>query len=390
MVGFELAQLDEYQDLMTMESTLIGEKVNRYVQLHTSIDDLNKRMLMNPEVQRRIGSCHGTRCSGTHAINSLYALTYDIDNKLGSHYHERFTRWLKEIQRRDLTCTLAGTDVRGDRSKRASQQADPDMYTHIAERKKDGIIIRGAKMYQSASPEAEWHVVMPVGAFQEGEEDYAVACAIPADSKGVIYIHEWPAVNAARIQEGADIDLGISTYGVHASALIILDDVFVPYENVFLCGEAQFGRELGKLMGRIQRPAATACKVGTIEVMAGAAALAAESNGLDWRKVPHITDKIIRIITLAAQCRGCVIGACALAEKHPSGIFIPDEIVANSAKLLEADASTEASKLLIEVAGGMTGAMPSERDLKSPATRNTLRNILRPTRVNRSRAACAS
>lgn len=57
MKTFELAQLDEYQDLMTMESTLIGEKVNRYVQLHTSIDDLIKRNLLSWEVELRIGSC---------------------------------------------------------------------------------------------------------------------------------------------------------------------------------------------------------------------------------------------------------------------------------------------------------------------------------------------
>jgi 4-hydroxybutyryl-CoA dehydratase/vinylacetyl-CoA-Delta-isomerase len=375
-VGFELAQLEEFQDVMTMESTLIGEKVNRYVQLHTSIDDLIKRLFLNFEVQPRIGSCHGTRCSGTHVINVLYAVTYDMDKSLGTDYHERFKRWLQKIQSGDLTCTLAATDVGGDRSKRVSEQIDPDLYTHIVERKKDGIVIRGAKMYMSASPAAEWHVIMSPGAYKENEKDYSIACAIPADSKGVIYIHEWPAVNAARIQEGADIDLGVSTYGVHSSALIILDDVFVPYEHVFLCGEVQFGRQIGSLTGRIQRPAATACKVGTLDVMAGAAALAAEANGLNWKKVPHIRDKVTRIATLAAQCKGCVVGASAMAEKHPSGIFIPDLITANSAKLLEAEASIEASKLLIDVAGGLTGAAPSERDLKNPKTRKYLEKYL--------------
>lgn len=377
MVGFELAQLDEYQDLMTMESTLMGEKVNRYVQLHTSIDDLIKRNLMSREIELRIGSCHGARCGGTHGINALYAVTYDIDEKFGTHYHERFMRWLKEIQRRDLVSTICSADVRGDRSKRPTEQADPDMYVHIVERKKDGIVIRGAKIYQSTATEADWHLVMPYGAFREGEEDYSLACAVSVESKGVIYIHEWPAVNAARIQEGADIDLGISTYGIHGTSLIIFDDVFVPYENVFLFGELEFGYELGRSIGRIQRVASTMCKSGTIELIAGAAALAAESNGLDWRKVPHIADKITRIITLAAQCRGCALGACALAEKHPSGVFLPDEIMANSAKLLQADAYNEAGKLLIEIAGGLSGAMPSERDLKSPATRKYIEKYLK-------------
>lgn len=377
MVGFELAQLDEYQDLMTMESTLTGEKVNRYVQLHTSIDDLIKRNLMSREIELRIGSCHGARCGGTHGINALYAVTYDIDKKLGTKYHERFKRWLKEIQRRDLVSNICSADVRGDRSKRPTEQADPDMYVHIVDREKDGVVIRGAKLYQSTATEADWHLLMPYGAFREGEEDYSLACAVSADSKGIIYIHEWPAVNAARIQEGADIDLGISTYGIHGTSLIIFDGVFVPYENVFICGELGFGYQLGRTIGRIQRAASTMCKSGTIELIAGAAVLAAESNGLDWEKVPHIADKITKIVTLAAQCRGCAIGACALAERHPSGIFLPDEIIANSAKLLQAEAYSEASKLLIEVAGGLSGAMPSERDLKSPVTSRYIEKYLK-------------
>jgi 4-hydroxybutyryl-CoA dehydratase/vinylacetyl-CoA-Delta-isomerase len=65
-----------------------------------------------------------------------------------------------------------------------------------------------------------------------------------------------------------------------------------------------------------------------------------------------------------------------MAEKHPSGIFVPDLITANSAKLLEAEASIEASKLLIDVAGGLTGAAPSERDLKNPATKRYLEKYL--------------
>jgi 4-hydroxybutyryl-CoA dehydratase/vinylacetyl-CoA-Delta-isomerase len=375
-VGFKLAQSEEFQDEMTMESTLTGGKVNRYVQLHTSIDDLIKRLFLNFTVQPQIGSCHGTRCSGTHVINVLWAVTYDMDKKLGTDYHERFKNWVRMIQEEDLTCTLCATCVGGDRSKRPSEQVDPDLNTHVIERKKDGIVIRGAKMYMSASPAAEWHVIMSPAVYNEDEKDYSLACAIPANTKGVVYIHEWPAVNAARIQEGADIDLGISTYGVHGSAMIVLDDVFVPYEHVFLCGETQFGRQIGRLTGAIQRVAATACKAGTIDIMAGAAALAAEANGLNWRKVPHIREKVVRIVTLAAQLKGCVVGASAMAGRHPSGIYVPDVVTANAAKLLEAESSIEASKLLLEVAGGLPGTLPSERDLKNPATKKYLEKYL--------------
>lgn len=377
MKTFELAQLDEYRDIMTMDSTLIGERVSRYIQLHTSIDDLIKRNLLSWEVELRIGSCHGARCGATHGINAVWALTYEIDKDLGTDYHARFKRWLSYVQHHDLTTTLASADARGDRSKRPSEQLDPDVFTHIVEKKRDGIVLRGAKIYQSMATEGEWHVIMPYGAAREGEESLSLCCAVPAGTKGITYIHEWPVCNAARILDGADIDLGISRYGIHGASIIIFEDVFVPYENVFLCGELEYGYQFSSILGRIQRVASTCCKAATIQLMAGAAALAAQSNGLDWRKVYHIRDKIVRIITLAAQCRGTALGACALATEHPSGIFLPDEIMANSAKLLQANAFSEATKLLNEIAGGLIGTMPSERDLKNPATRQYIEKYLK-------------
>ena len=373
---YVLAQEEKYQELMTTKSTLIGEKISRFVQLHVDSDHMLKRLLANRELQLRHGTCHASRCMGTHGINPTYAITYDMDQKLGTDYHKRFTKWLENIHERDQSVTMASADARGDRSKSPSKQADLDAYVHIVERRSDGIVIRGAKAHQSGAIVADWHLVVPYSPPRPGEEDFAIDCAVPADDKGIVHISEWPSPLAARLQEGADIDLGIPDYGLHGSSLVIFNNVFVPYENVFMNGEVEFTAPLINRLSNLQMVHGMQCKAAFIELMVGAAATIAEYNGLDWRKTAHIRDKIIDIMSIAARIRAASLGAVAVPERHPSGVCFPDNILANSVKLLMAEGVTNAGSILVDVAGGSIATLPSERDLKSPATGEYVKKYL--------------
>lgn len=374
---FELSQRDEYYDLMTKDSILINERISRFVGLHRNPDDVLKRTLSNRELQLRHGSCHAARCSGTHGINALFATSYDTDQKYGTNYHQRFTKWIENVQRQDQAVNLSSCDVKGNRSQNPSKQKDPDMYVRIAEKKSDGIVIRGAKAHQSCAIAADWHLVVPYVSAGKGEEEYALSCAIPADTKGVVHIYESPAGMGVRLQEGADIDTGIPNYGIHGSTLIIFDDVFVPYEHVFLAGEREYSFQLVMHLGKLQRAAATMCKSAAIELMAGAAILMTKSNGLDWKHVSHIKDKIIHLANLAARCKGCSLGACAMSQGHPSGVFFSDDLLSNAAKLTEVEAISDATTALIDIAGGLVGTLPSEKDLRSPETNKYIEKYLK-------------
>ena len=368
---YELSEKDDFKDLMTTESTLIGERISRFVQLHVDSDHLLKRLMANRELQMRHGSCHAGRCMGTHGINATYATTYDMDKKLGTEYHKRFSKWLEKVQKQDQSVNTASADVRGDRSKRQGEQADPDSYVHIVERRNDGIVIRGAKGHQSGAMVTNWHLVIPYSPSRPGDEDYSVTCAVPADAKGIVHISEWPAPLAARLQEGADIDLGIPDYGLHGSSLLIFDNVFVPYENVFMCGEkegeAQFTVPLVNRLSNLQMVSGMQCKAAYVELMAGAAAAIAEYNGLDWKSIGHIYNKIIDLISIAGRMRAGSLGAAAIPDRHPSGVCFPDSAMANSVKLLMAEGVTKAGSILVDIAGGLIATVPSERDLRSPA-----------------------
>ena len=230
---YALAQKPEYEDLMTTKSHLTGEKINRFTNLHQSTEDLVKKVKMQRLLGQQTASCF-QRCVGMDAMNAVDSTTFEMDQKLGTKYHERFTKFLKMVQKEDLTVDGAMTDVKGDRGLAPHQQADPDMFVHVVEKNDKGIVVRGAKAHQTGAVNSHWILVMPTIAMAKEDADYAVSFICPADEKGVYYIYGRQSCDTRKM-EGGTIDVGNSQFGGH-EALMVFDNVFIPWENVLMCG----------------------------------------------------------------------------------------------------------------------------------------------------------
>jgi len=129
---YELAHDPRYRELLTATSHLTGERINRFTHIHQGPEDLVRKVEMMRLLGQKTGSCF-QRCVGLDALNSLYIVTYEIDQKLGTEYHRRFVEYLKRVQKEDLMCTGSVTDVKGDRSLRPHEQPDPDLYVRVVE-----------------------------------------------------------------------------------------------------------------------------------------------------------------------------------------------------------------------------------------------------------------
>jgi len=95
---YELAQMDEYRDLMLAHSPLIDETVNRFTLPPGSIEDLVARVKINRALGRWVGTCH-QRCTGLDCLSALAIVTYDIDQKHGTTYFEHFKDFLKHVRK---------------------------------------------------------------------------------------------------------------------------------------------------------------------------------------------------------------------------------------------------------------------------------------------------
>jgi 4-hydroxybutyryl-CoA dehydratase/vinylacetyl-CoA-Delta-isomerase len=369
---YDLAQDPQYRELMTARSHLTGKTINRFCHLHQSTEDLVAKVKMQRLLGQKTAACF-QRCVGMDAINAVDSTTFEMDRKLGTEYHRRFEQFLLNMQERDWTVDGAMTDPKGDRGLSPSQQADPDLYVHVVERRADGIVVRGAKAHQTGALNSHWILVMPTIAMAPEDAAYAVAFVAPADAEGIFYIYGRQSCDTRKL-EGGDLDVGNPKFGGH-EALMVFDDLFVPWEHVLMCGETEFSGMLVERFAGYHRQSYGGCKVGVGDVLIGAAALAADYNGA--AKASHVKDKLIEMTHLNETLYACGIACSAQGRRTASGTYLIDLLLANVCKQNVTRFPYEIARLAEDIAGGLMVTMPSEQDLRSPATGAVIRKYFR-------------
>jgi len=371
-VTYKLAQEPESEDLAATTSILTGQKINRFNSTFMSAEDLVRKVKMQREMGQRTACCF-QRCVGMDAINASFSTTFEIDKKHGTEYHKRFRKWLQYIQENDLCVAGAMTDVKGHRGMSPSAQADKDMFVHIVERKSDGIVIKGAKANITGIANSHEVLIMPTLTLREGEEDYAVSCAIPTDSPGVTLIYGRQSCDTRKL-EGGDIDVGNYNFGGH-EALTILENVFVPWDRVFMCGEIGFSTMLVERFASYHRQSYGGCKAGIGDVLIGATSSIAEYNGV--RKAPHIKEKIGEMIHLTETIHSCGLACSYEGKKMAAGNYQCDVLLANVCKHNVTRFPYELTRLAEDIAGGILVTTPAEKDFRHPVLGKYIDKYLR-------------
>jgi 4-hydroxybutyryl-CoA dehydratase/vinylacetyl-CoA-Delta-isomerase len=359
---YDLAHDPRYQDVATATSHLSGRRINRFTHIHQSPDDLVRKVKMLRLLGQQTGACF-QRCVGFDALNAIYIVSYLIDQEHGTEYHSRLRDFVAYVQDSDVMCDGAMTDAKGNRALRPSEQEDPDVYLRVVERRKDGIVVRGAKQHQTGGVNSHELVVMPTTAMREEDRDYAVSFAVAADTPGLTFIFGRQTNDERKL--GGEIDQGNARFGlVGGEAMIVFEDVFVPWERVFMCGEHEFALPLVETFSSYHRQNYGACKGGVSDVLIGAAALIARYNGV--AEAAHIRDKLVEMMHLTETLFDCSLACSAEGQVTPSGGCYVDPLLANTVKLNTTRFAYEIGRLAHDIAGGILGTLPSEKDLRHP------------------------
>jgi len=305
---------------------------------------------------------------GHDAINALAIYTKEIDEAKGKNYHDRFINYLKVYQRNDLVGTCAQTDSKGDRLKRPSEQTNPDHYVHIVEERENGIVVSGFKMSITQAAYADELLVIPTRALKADDKYFAVAFALPADWDGIKLITR-PVWLREKDEPSAS---PFCTYGV-SDSVIVFDNVFVPKERVFMCGEWEFGRRLALLFADSHRHSYSGCKPAVSDILCGAASLAAEANNIE--KVAHVKEKLTQYAGAAELAYAAGVAAAVFGKKTSCGVFFPDPIYANVGRRLTGELIYHEYSLLTEIAGGISVTMPFKEDFFAEETKDYLEKI---------------
>jgi 4-hydroxybutyryl-CoA dehydratase/vinylacetyl-CoA-Delta-isomerase len=382
---FDAARKPEYKDILTTTSHLTGEPVSRYLSIIQGPEDMIANVRMKRLMFNLTGTCTGGRCVGFNTINAMWATTFDMDKELGSTYHERLKTWLIQAQKQDITLAGALTDPKGDRSKPASQQCDPDLNLRVIEKTKDGIVVRGAKIMICGVVAANEIFVMPGSGYKQEEKDYAISFVIPRDIDRLTVVEARRPSDTREQEEGFDspVDIG----GITQSYLLF-EDVFIPHDRVFMCGEYAYALKAVSNFIAPYRAAIGGCVAGQGDVMIGAAALMARANGLS-EKV--FREKLTQMTVNNETTFGMGVAAGVLGTKHPSGVWIPNTLLANINKVHVATLPYETKRLAQDIAGGIaeTGCVPSCRDLNDPRYGKLLKKYLTANCSGETRAKIA-
>jgi 4-hydroxybutyryl-CoA dehydratase/vinylacetyl-CoA-Delta-isomerase len=275
------------------------------------------------------------------------------------------------VQQQNLVIGGAMTDVKGDRSKAPSDQDDPDLFVRVVDRRADGVVIRGAKAHQTGAINSHWILVMPTIRLTDRDRDYAIVCAIPVDADGITYIYGRQSCDTRSMEEG-ELDSGNARFSGQ-EAMLILDDVFVPWSNVFMDGEFEFAAPLVEQFTAYHRRSYV-CKSGVGDVLIGAAALAADYNGVE--SASHIRDKLVEMTHLNETIYGTGIAASHESVQTEAGNYVNDALLANVCKLNVTRFPYEIGRLAQDLAGGLVATLPSEADYRDETTGPLLQKYL--------------
>lgn len=343
------------------------QMVNRFLALnHTSSD-----LLAKLEYVRLV--CQETGCAMRYlsmdGLNALHQLTYRLDSDRPGEYHPRFTAYLAHVQADDLTVGIAMTDAKGDRSLRPHEQPIQDTYVHVVERRADGVVISGTKAIVTAAPYVHELLVLPGRAMTPEDRAFAVACAVPIDAPGLTIV----ARPAGR--PGVSKALFSGKYG-QTTGVCLFDQVFVPWERVFLCGETDHSEFLTKSYANHHRHTCIGARAGFGDLLIGAGALMLDANGLGAKVPSHLRDTMVELIKLVEGIYACGVASSVYAEKDPAGNIEPEAVFANIGKLLLATQIYDMHRLAHQLSGGLIVALPNPEEDHNPDTRAELATVL--------------
>ncbi|MCG8493959.1 MAG: 4-hydroxyphenylacetate 3-hydroxylase family protein [Sneathiellales bacterium] len=316
-VSYDFAVNAAHKKLMTATQFSGSNIVNRMLHINETSDDLLNKL----EAVRLI--CAESGCAQRYlshdALNALFQATKQADDNFATDYHQRFMAYLHDVQERDLAIGVAMTDAKGDRSLRPGLQSNPDVYVHVKERRADGVVISGCKAIVTGAPYMHEFLVMPCRTHRAEDKQFAIACAVPIDAPGVTVVAKpagRPGDPAAKFS---------AKYGQSTGA-VLFEDVFVPYERVFLDGETEEGGFLTTSYATHHRQSCIGARAGFGDLLIGAGALMTEANGLDIDRYGHIREAMVELITITESFYACGVASSVYCVKDPAGNVMPEPV----------------------------------------------------------------
>jgi 4-hydroxyphenylacetate 3-monooxygenase len=352
---YDNAHADAHRMDMTYPSPATGEPVNLSFLIPRSEADLRRRRIA---LRRSAELSYGLMGRGPEHVASFlagWAGRSDVFANGGERYATNIMAFYEHVRDNDLYCSYAIVPPQIDRSKPAHQQADPHLYAGVKEELADGIVIAGAQQLATGAAISDYVLLSCIVPLSAGDEDYAISVAIPIGAEGVkIYSRRSYATAASSV-----FDYPLASQFDESDALVVFDDVFVPWERVFVYRNlavlaSQWNDTPAHLLGNNQAQIRLSVK---LDFLTGLAERVAQMNGSD--KFPPVRGTLGELAAYASLVTGLVYGQEQNCEIDAHGVAWPGRAECFATMTLQSDFYPRVLHLVRDLCGGGLIQLPS-------------------------------
>jgi len=352
------------RDVMTFESPTTGDRVGTSFLMPGDADDLARRRQMMKTWAEWSNGMLGRTGDYLNVAVTAMAGAADWFAQDDPRFGDNIRAYHEYVRENDLLLTHTLIMPQANRSKTVSEQSDPFLAARIVDETDDGIVLRGARMLATIGPIADELLVMPSTVIRGGPDDapYAYAVAVPCDAPGLRFL----------CRESFDLgrshfDHPLGSRFEEIDAVVVFDDVRVPYERCFLLRNPELCNGIyneTSAAAHMTHQVVTRTTAKT-EYMLGLVSLLTEAIAIEGFQ--HVQEKVAEVIIAVEIVKALLLASEVEAEANRFGVFTPAWAPLNACRNWYPRFSQRFPEILRQLGSSGLMALPTEADAFGPA-----------------------
>ncbi|HYB03851.1 MAG TPA: 4-hydroxyphenylacetate 3-monooxygenase, oxygenase component [Nitrososphaerales archaeon] len=357
---YDMQHNPELREVMTYESPTTGERVGMSFLQPKSHKDLEKRHQMMKVWADYSGGMLGRTPDYLNSDLMAFSSAYKFFGRDDARFGENVQKYYEFVRENDLLLTHTLIHPQANRSLGPSKQADPFLAARVVDKNDEGVLIRGARMLATL-PIADEILVFPSTVIRGTTDDvpYSFGFGIPVGTKGLKFICR------ESFAENSKFDHPLASRFDEQDAVVIFNDVRVPWERIFFLENVETANTLQEVTGGIVHLAHQVMikNVAKTEFILGVITLIGDTIGIN--EFQHVQEKIAKVIILLESLRAMVRASEVDAELNQWGVMTPDFKPLNAGRNLFPRLFPHLRVIIQQLSASGLMALPTEKDMKS-------------------------
>jgi 4-hydroxyphenylacetate 3-monooxygenase len=372
---YDLQWEDGFRDKLTYQLPENGERVGISYLIPDSAETLSRVGKGSSTIYDAMYGFFGRCFDYLNIWTGVFAAhAGDFFGQPDPRFGENVLAYYKHCRDNDVFLTHAIVAPSVDRSKMASQLADPYNQVGVVSESPKGVVVRGAAMVSTAAPYAEELIYFP-NMLRDPDPKYALAFACPTNSKGLKFLARR---TFSPRPENSPFEYPMSSRFEESDAFVIFDDVLLPWESLFIYKQVE---KIPLMMWK-----GVSMKAwfnhhfniqyhSRLKFLTGLAVVISTTVGID--KFINVQEKLGELLIYLNLTKASIIAAETAGTKLPNGLFRPNAEIAVSCSQFNMKAIPRANEIIKLLAGGSMISLPSSiKDLENPEIRKYIDKYL--------------